>query len=406
MSDPYLMVRSGHPDFLDLPWESPINSWPPDVVVDLPAGVHRHPVVFVPYRSDIYAVKELTVALARHEFDVLRTLENVGARSAMPVGWVERPWLSPRDEGAGVIITRYVEFAFSYRELISSGGFGDRRTQMLDAFAVLLVELHVFGCFWGDCSLSNVLYRYDAGAIEAVMIDAETVELHDELTVGQRRHDLEIMIMNVAGGMADIAAEAGLDLDDADLSLGEDIAERYEQLWHELTHDEVIPSDERYRINERMSRLNSLGFDVEDYRLVPVPEGNRLRMKVTIGGRSYHSNKLRELTRIQASENQARQILSDLQYYEAHNAADRPSLKAIAAIQWRVGVFEPLLERIREASPSSDPIQGYCDFLHHRYLMSSEAGHDIGTDKAFAHWIAENRPGYEVTQPSPGAEEA
>ncbi|MBT8208317.1 MAG: DUF4032 domain-containing protein, partial [Acidimicrobiia bacterium] len=316
------------------------------------------------------------------------------------------PWMPPRDEGAGVIITRYVEFAFSYRELISSGGFGDRRSQMLDAFAVLLVELHLLGCFWGDCSLSNVLYRYDAGAIEAVMIDAETVELHEQLTAGQREHDLEIMIMNVAGGMADIAAEAGLDLDDADLSLGEDIAERYAQLWDELMHDEVIKSEERFKIRDRVSRLNDLGFDVEDYRLVPVADGNRIRMRVTIGGRSFHSNKLRELTRIQASENQARQILSDLQYYEAHHAADRPSLKAIAAIQWRVGVFEPLLERIRRESPSSDPIQGYCDFLHHRYLMSVTAGRDIGSELAFEDWLSLGRPGYDATQPRPGAADA
>ena len=406
MSDPFLMVRAGHPDFLDLPWEAPIDSWPDDVTVDLPSGVHRHPVVFVPYRADIYAMKELTVALARHEFEVLRTLENHGARSATPVGWVERPWMPPNDEGAGVIITRYVEFAFSYRELISSGGFGDRRGQMLDAFALLLVELHLLGCFWGDCSLSNVLYRYDAGAIEAVMIDAETVELHEQLTNGQRDHDLEIMIMNVAGGMADIAAEAGLDLDDADLSLGEDIAERSAQLWDELMHDEVIQAEERFKIHDRVSRLNDLGFDVEDYQLVPVADGNRIRMRVTIGGRSFHSNKLRELTRIQASENQARQILTDLQYYEAHTAADRPSLKAIAAIQWRVGVFEPFLERIRRASPSSDPIQGYCDFLHHRYLMSVTAGRDIGSDLAFEDWLARGRPGYDATQPRPGADDA
>ena len=73
--------------------------------------------------------------------------------------------------------------------------------------ASLLVELHLVGLFWGDCSLSNLLYRWDAGLIEAIMIDGETSMLKEELSRGQRLEDLQIMIENVAGEMADIAAE-------------------------------------------------------------------------------------------------------------------------------------------------------------------------------------------------------
>ncbi len=91
---------------------------------------------------------------------------------------------------------------------------------MLDAFASLLVELHTIGCFWGDCSLSNTLYRFDAETIETIMVDAETASMVDTLSDGQREEDLEIMIVNVAGGMADIAAERDTDIDHADLALG------------------------------------------------------------------------------------------------------------------------------------------------------------------------------------------
>ena len=98
---------------------------------------------------------------------------------------------------------------------------------MLDAVAGLLVELHLAGCFWGDCSLSNVLYRYDAETIEAVMIDGETSRLRPSLSDGQRLEDLEIMKMNLAGEMADIATMNDLKIDHADLSLGEDIEDRY-----------------------------------------------------------------------------------------------------------------------------------------------------------------------------------
>ena len=48
---------------------------------------------------------------------------------------------------------------------------GDR---LLDALVGLLVRLHLAGFFWGDCSLSNTLFRRDAGALSAYVIDTET----------------------------------------------------------------------------------------------------------------------------------------------------------------------------------------------------------------------------------------
>jgi hypothetical protein len=395
MATPYLSVRPGHPDFLDLNWSIPINDWSSDRVVDLPTGVHRHPVRFVAYNQDIYAIKELPLRLARHEYEVLRELEMNAAPTVTPIGIAERRWMEPGREGAGVIITKYVEFSFSYRELVEGGGFGARRNQMLDAFAGLLVELHLAGCFWGDCSLSNVLYRYDAGSIDAIMIDAETVRLHPNLTNGQRQEDLDIMILNVAGGMADIAASQGIDIDEADLALGEDVAGRYQGLWRELTEDVVVPTNERYRIQQRLDRLNDLGFGVDNLELVPVETGERMRLKVKVAGRNFHTNRLRELTRIHASEQQAKQILTDLRYHEARMSADTPSLKAVAAIQWRVSVFEPTLARVAAVLPEhASPIQGYCDLLHHRYMVASTAGRDITNDEAFDSWVAAGLPGY------------
>jgi hypothetical protein len=266
---------------------------------------------------------------------------------------------------------------------------------MLDAFAGLLVQLHLVGCFWGDCSLSNVLYRYDANQIEAVMIDAETVELHEELTAGQRQADLDIMVLNVAGGMADIAAQQGLDLDAADLALGEEVLERYHALWEELDQQIVVGPDERYRIRERVERLNDLGFDVLDVEIVPTGgAGDLVRMQVTVGGRRFHASRLRELTRIDASENQARQILSDLRYYEAKVGFHSATGKAVAAIKWRVDIFEPLLTRIAEAKgPDDNPVQSYCDFLRHRFRMATAQGRDVPNDEALESWMAAGMPG-------------
>lgn len=370
-------------------WEDPRR-------LALPKGISRHEVHFYRYEDAVFAVKELPLAAARREWEMLRALEEIDAPAVHPVGLVERPWVDPGAEHAAAVITDYLHHSFSYRELLSGWGFGERRNQMLDAFAGLLVDLHLLGCYWGDCSLSNVLYRFDAGAIQVTMVDAETAAVYGELSDGQRADDLAIMIENVAGGMADIAAEQGADIDAADLALGEDVARRYEGLWAELTRDALIGRDEQYRITERVARINELGFEVRDLRLVPQGDGDRLRMALAVGGRTFHTRRLRELTGVDASEHQARQILSDLGAYEARLARTSPAQKDLASILWRVEVFEPMLERLRslEDRHTSDPIQAFCDLLHHRYLQSVAAGRDVPTEEALEHWIASGQPGY------------
>lgn len=400
MAIPTLSTRPGHPDFLDLPWETSVADWSGGRVVELPTGVHRHPIVFVSYDEGIYAIKELPRHLAHHEYDSLRILQERVRPIAPPVGVVERGWVAPDEEWSSAVITEYVPFTFTYRELIRGGGFGDRRDQMLDAFAGLLVEMHLAGGYWGDCSLSNVLYRYDAGTVDAIMIDAETVEVRDHLSDGQRRHDLDIMETNVAGGMADIAISQGSDLDEADLALGTDVISRYEALWNELTVDPVIGADERYRIRARINRLNDLGFEVGDVTLIPDESGgNRVRMSVNVGGRNYHSARLYRLARIEASEHQARQILSDLHYHSAREPFSSAESRDLMAMMWRVQIFEPLLQRVRADVPQREPVQAYADFLHHRFLMSSAQGRDVGSAEAYIHWVNEGFPGYDPADP-------
>lgn len=63
----------------------------------LPKGISRHEVRFFGYDTGIYAVKEISARTARHEFEILRRLEDIEAPAAVPVGIVERPWL---DEAA------------------------------------------------------------------------------------------------------------------------------------------------------------------------------------------------------------------------------------------------------------------------------------------------------------------
>ena len=397
---PELTIRAGHPDFLELPWEVSLSDWEIDNFVELPKGISRHEVRFVQYPTGIYAIKELPTRAARQDYTVLRSLESFGGPAVRPVGLIEKRDPDRYSERSAALITAYEPFSFSYRELVEGSGFGARRTQMLDAFAGLLVELHLAGVFWGDCSLSNVLYRFDAEAIETVMVDAETAVVFEAgmITDGRRHEDIEIMIINVAGGMADIAASHGVDIDYADLALGEDIAARYHGLWTELMAEPTIAVDERYRISNRIERLNDLGFHVEEIDLIPQDEGgSRLKLKLKVGGRTFHANRLNELTGIEALEQQAKQLLSDLYYFQANQGGSTATAKNVAAVQWRVSVFEPMLERIRQIPEVVDPIQAYCDLLLHRYVMSEGFGHDVGIEAAWDDWVSRGRPGYPLT---------
>jgi uncharacterized protein DUF4032 len=402
INTPHIQTRPDHPDFVDLDWSVPISEWTNERIVDMPEGIHRHPVVFVAYREGVYAIKELRVDLAKHEFDTLRAMEDATRHIARAVGSVERPWVERDREWSGAVITAYVPHAFPYRNLVSGHGFGDRRDALLDAFAGLLVELHLNGLYWGDCSLSNTLYRWDASSIEAIMIDAETSRIYPRISGGQRREDLEIMEMNVAGEMADVAAEHGGTLDDADLTLGADITARYLSLWKELTTSLIVSAGDHYRIRQRIDRLNSLGFAVDNIDLIPVDDGVNVKIRVKVGGRQFHSSRLRQVAGIDTSENQAQAILSDLTYHEAKFGRMSATGKAVAAMKWRSAVFEPLILRIIEDLPDQPAYQAYCDFLDFRLAMATEQGRDIPNPDAYEAWRAAGFPGLKST-PDPDA---
>ena len=268
----------------------------------------------------------------------------------------------------------------------------------------LLVELHLASCFWGDCNLSNVLYRFDAEAIDTIMVDAETAELYPgSLSDGRRGEDIEIMVENVAGGMADIAAEAGVALDDADL----DARRGHRRAVREPLGGARTRGDRRRRRAvpdhgaDRATQPSSASTWRRSTSSRPRGPRTELVIKVRVGGRSFHANRLKTLTGVDALENQARAILSDVHYYSARHGEAPGSDKAVLAIQWRVREFEPLLAQLAALEGVSDPIQAYCDVLHHRYMLASGLRRDISTQETIVDWVARGRPGYPLTPPTP-----
>ncbi len=387
----YVRITSAlvDPALIDLPWSIPLEQWPADHLVALPQGISRHVVRFVRLAGTVYAVKETRERIAEREYDLLRALERLGAPAVEAVAIVA----DRVDELEPVLVTRHLQFSLPYRALFSHTLRPQTLDRLLDALAALLVRLHLLGFFWGDCSLSNTLFRRDAGAFAAYLVDAETGALHLRLSNGQRDEDLEIARTNIFGEALDLQA-AGLLHESVDPELVSDnVVQRYEKLWHELTHEQAVLSgavtDSRRQIDKRIRRLNELGFDVEEVAMSIVEDGGErrvtLRPKVVDAG--HHTRRLLRLTGLDAEENQARALLNDLDAYRAES--DIPD-EAQAAHRWLTEVFEPVIRAVPpQLRGKLEPPELFVQIIGHRWELSEDAGRDVGLAPAVQSFLAD-----------------
>jgi hypothetical protein len=392
-----------HPGFLDLPWDQPLEDWEHQRLVAIPTGLHRHPVRFVQYDDRLYAVKELPRRLAEREFRMLRALVEHGLPVVQPVGLVTDRGPAVGHEDA--LVTRYLEFSMPYRLLLGGTRIPYLGERLLDSLAGLLARLHLSGFFWGDCSLMNTLFRRDAGALSAYVVDMETGELHPSLTDGQRMLDLEIAIENIVGGLLDLQAAGRLDPGIDPWITGDELGQRYQGLWEEVTHDEVFSADEEYRVEARIRRLNDLGFDVAELELVSTGQGDgavpagpdrRVRLVPRVVEMGYHRPRLATLTGLDAEENQARSLLNDIQRYRTalEYRRGRSVPESIAAAKWLDEVFEPALRQVpADLAAKLPPAEVFHQLLEHRWFLSERAGTDVGMDAAVSSYVSSVLPG-------------
>lgn len=405
MSFPRLRLRNEVASLLDLPWEEPLADWS---AADhrfrvLPVGPSRHLVRFLVWDGTVYALKELPSIVAAGEYGVLRHLEDEGLPAVRAVGLAERP-----DRGDAILVTEYLRHSMQYRRLLMRlrEVTQDYRDRLLDAMALLLVDLHRAGVYWGDCSLANTLFRRDGDRIQAYLVDAETSEVHPSLSDGQRRFDLDILVENVAFGLADLAAYLGRPDDiDAAIDAAASVRERYQVVWDEIHHQpDLVPGDRR-AIRSRLRRLNRLGFSV-DLEVDPVGPAGTVRLRTLVTTRRYHANELERRTKLRALEGQARILLNDLAEYHAwlEWSERRPVSGDAAADRWLREVYRPTMARIIALiGPDRDLVQAYCDVLEHKWLLSERAGSDVGLGAAIESYMAEGAPAPEQHEVGAGA---
>jgi hypothetical protein len=377
------------PALLDLPWTVPLEEWPEDRLVLLPRGISRHVVRFVRLNSTVYAVKETAERVAQKEYDLLRALERIGAPSVEAIAIVADrldPTGSPLEP---VLVTRHLQFSLPYRALFSHTLRPDTMTRLLDALAALLVRLHLAGFFWGDVSLSNTLFRRDAGAFAAYLVDAETGALHARLSTGQRGEDVELARVNIFGEMLDLqAAELLHETIDPEV-VADDVVRRYESLWHEVTYEqEVAGSREvRHHVEKRIRRLNELGFDVGELQLSVQDDGQRYLVRPKVVDAGHHTRRLLRLTGLDAEENQARKLLNDLDTYRAESDLDDEQQ---AAHRWLTEVFEPVVRAVpAHLRGKLEPAELFVQVIEHRWLQSERSGRDVGLAPAVQSYLAD-----------------
>ena len=384
-----ITASSVDPGLLTLPWSTPLGEWPSSHIVFLPKGLSRHLVRFANLSGRVVAIKETTEEMARREYDMLGNLHRLDAPCVERVAVI-----AGRTDAAGeplpaALVTAHLKFSLPYRALFTQVLRPDTANRLVDALAVLLVRLHNVGFFWGDVSLSNTLFRRDAGAFAAYLVDAETGELHEGgLTPGQRAHDLDIARTNIAGEIMDLEAggrlEGGVDA----LAIADGIMSAYHSLWGALTDRESFSTAESWRLTERVQRLNELGFDIGEMSIVATPDGTRVSIQPKVVDAGHHQRRLLRLTGLDVEENQARRLLNDLDEFRAR--VSRLDDEEMVAHEWLTRVFEPVVKAVPfELRAKLEPAEVYHQLLEHRWYASQARGRSIPLAEALTSYMDE-----------------
>jgi hypothetical protein len=391
-----ILARGGHPDFVDLPWDVPLAAWDHPRLVRMAHGISRHVVRFVRYDDRVYALKATGRHGAEREFRILRALEEDDLPAVEAAGMVTvqvREGAGEDDDG--VLITRYLDFSLPYWYLLARDEGPDITRKLIDAAAVLLVRLHLDGVYWGDCSLSNVLFRRDAGALMAYMVDAETSERRPSLGDRMRQRELDIAWENIVGGLMDLQAAGRVPEAVDPVEIADTLRERYDTLWSELTRADEFAETERWRIDHRIRHLNDLGFDVDELTIDLDAPGSTLRLQPVLVDEGHHARELRRRTGLEVQENQARRLLADIANFRARRQQDtgREIAEGLAGAMWMAEVFEPLVEAVPgELRSRLEAPEFFHQLLEHRYLMSEREQREVTNPEALADYLTHILP--------------
>ena len=391
----HIVANRPDPALLTLPWSTSLEDWSDQFVVPLPRGLSRHVVRIVRLGERTYAVKETVEEIALREYRLLRDLQRLGLPSVVPQGVVSGRIDADGEALPTALLTQHLRFSLPYRSLFSHGLKAENLPSLVDAVVVLLVRLHLADFFWGDVSLSNVLFRRSAGGFAAYLVDAETGELQPSLSANMREHDLTIARENIFAELLDLQASESLDDNVGAHEIVDLLEERYHALWTELTDAEEFGSDEMWRIEQRIERLNELGFDVDELDIVTDIGGDRVRIQPKVVELGHHRRELQSLVGLDVEDAQARRLLNDLAAYTAYFDLGRED-RGLVANRWLTEIYDPIIALVPpDARGKLEPAEIFHEVLVHRWLLSERAGAEVDifhTARDYVEKILLSRP--------------
>ena len=379
-----------------LPWNQPLEQWPEDPALAEKRGISRHVVRLIRVTdeadSEIYAVKETVSEFANREYAALRELRRLQAPSVDPIAVVEGRKDINGEELPCILATRFLPYSLPYRVVLSGALSPHDILNMANALALLLVRLHLLGFWWGDCSLSNTLFRRDAEGFAAYLVDAETGEFQKTLSDGQREHDLDIAHFNVAAELEDLALSGVLYPGMDPVRASDTVMKRYRRLWAALRDPQSLDPTDRRAVERAMRQLHDLGFAVEEVSIAIDGDNKVLKFQPKLVAAGYHTNRLRELMGLETEELQAKRILASFDRYRARESNLSTNINEVA-FKWLTEIFNPIVNSVpAEHLGRVEPAQLFHEVLEHRWYLSEAAGHDVGLDLACKTYISEVLP--------------
>ena len=383
----HIVANRPDPALLTLPWAAPLEDWTDEHVVPLPRGLSRHVVRIVRLGTRTYAVKETVEEIAFREYRLLRDLQRLGLPAVVPQGVVTGRVDAAGEDLPSALLTEHLRFSLPYRSLFAHGATSESLPSLVDAIVVLLVRLHLAGFYWGDVSLSNVLFRRNAGGFAAYLVDAETGELRSQLSDGMREYDVTVATENIFAELLDLRASDSLDDVVGPHDVIELLADRYHALWDELTGVEEFGAHEMWRVEQRIARLNDLGFDVDELDIITDIGGDTVRIQPKAVELGHHCRELQALTGLNVEDGQARRLLNDLAAYTAHWDLGRED-RAVVAHRWLTEIYEPITALVPPpARGKLEAAEVFHEVLVHRWYLSERAGHEVPIQDAARDYV-------------------
>ena len=132
-----------------------------------------------------------------------------------------------------------------------------------------------------------------------------------------------------------------------------------------------------FRIENRVRRLNALGFDVAELSIETSTDGSVIRIQPKVVDAGHHTRRLLRLTGLDVEEHQARRLLNDLDTFRARTNQGQMD-EAVVAHQWLTECFQPVVTAVPpELRGKRESAQIYHEVLDYRWYASQRENHEV-----------------------------